>query len=114
MALANLANVPADPNTLAEWSFSHMDHHRQIADRIKSVYGIDVPVYPLDPVDLSQSGTSDQLYQHQEMHSAYEAVLSILGNDLTDVNWQDEAQRSDWIFLNFSSHQQAGQILGIG
>lgn len=112
MALANIANVPGDNRSMAEWSFAHADHHRQITDRIKVLFNIDIPFFPIDPINIEEG--TDQGYQHQEMHSAMDAVLSIAGNDLTDVDWKDEGQRSSWIWLNFIEHQQASKILGIG
>lgn len=112
MAIANLANVPADDRTFAQWSFAHAAHHRDINNAILAQAGVRLQLFPLDPVDPENPGP--WLDQHQELHNAQNAVLGIAGNDLLDVDWRNKGQREAWIFLNFSEHQRAGQILEIG
>lgn len=108
MSVASIANVPSDPESMLQWSFSHMAHHRDINRRILEVFHVQLPEFPLDPFDPVFMGD-----QHQTMHNNQNAVLSISGNDLLDVEWQDEAQKSVWIFLNFTEHLKAGNILGV-
>jgi hypothetical protein len=112
MALANLANVPGNWQTLQQWTFAHMDHHRQINDAIKVQHGQLLPIYPIDP--LTPLNMNSFLYQHQALHKAQNAVLKIDNLDLLGVDWNDEGQRATWIFQNFSEHRDAALALGVG
>lgn len=111
MGLAAIFNVPADQNSTDEWAFSHMAHHRDINRAIFEKFGVEVPEFDLDPFNPNDTGTFG--YQHQQMHNIQNAILGISGNDLVDVSWQDEEQRSQWIDLNAREHLQANAILGV-
>lgn len=109
--IANLANIPGDPRSLAHWSFTNMAHHRDINREIYRVYEIALPEYILDPF-LPQA-SDNFLYAHQIMHNNMNAVLGISGYNLRDVDWNDEGQLASWISLHFNEHYQANQILGV-
>lgn len=66
--LANLYNVPGTDEERAQWSFSHMAHHRDINARIYLLVKVALPEYILDPVDVNNVGQWE--YQHQLMHDA--------------------------------------------
>jgi hypothetical protein len=111
MGVASLANIPDTTEALASWSFNHMAHHRDINRVIFQLHNIALPEYPLDPFNpYDESVFPDQ---HQAMHNAQNAILQIDGNDLTGVNWSDPGQRAAWIWLNFTEHKQASDILGV-
>lgn len=111
MGLASIANVPDDQNTTDEWAFSHMAHHRDIIRVLNEKHNIILPEYSLDPIDPNDFGLWG--YQHQIMHNQMNAVLGIAGQDLVDVSWKDQEQRSVWIDLNFTEHLKANAILGV-
>lgn len=111
MGLALVENVPESPETLAEWSFSHMAHHRDVNRAIYQKYGYALPEYVLDPFDPRNPGT--WLYQHQIMHQNNDAILGISGYNLLEVDWGDPGQREVWINLNFNEHFQWNQDLGV-
>ena len=111
MSIALISTVPTNPTLFQEWSFSHMVHHRDIIRRIREVYGNILPEYIIDPVNLNDAEST--LYNHQTMHNNQNAVLGIDGNDLLEVDFRDVEQLAAWVFLNYSEHQQANQILGI-
>lgn len=111
MSLALLSTDPVTPTLFTEWSFSHMAHHQDIARRIYELYGRALPLFVIDPVDPRDPEA--MLQNHQTMHNNQNAVLGIDGNDLLSVDFGDREQRAAWIFLNFSEHQQANQILGV-
>ena len=112
MAIANIANIPENWETLQEWSFAHMAHHRDLNAYILRTKGINLPLYPIDPMNPDDMGTFG--YQHQVMHNNQNSVLGIDGQDLLDVDWSDQTQRATWIFLNMNEHLQASQITGVG
>lgn len=110
--IANLFNVPTTDAERAQWSFSHMAHHRDINLRIYTLIKVALPEYILDPVDPNDMETWE--YQHQLMHDNQNQLLGIQGQDLTGVDWKDQRLLSAWIFLNSSEHFQASNILEIG
>jgi hypothetical protein len=102
MAVADLFNVPETGAQMAQWSFIHMAHHREINAAILESHGVALPEYILDPISLADPQAF--LNQHQTMHNNTDAVLGISGYDLTDVDWSDPGNRSGWIFLNATLH----------
>lgn len=112
MAVANLANVPTTDAEMAAWSFSHMAHHRDLADYVLQKYGIMLTVYLLDPINTTDA--EGFLYQHQTMHNDVDAVLGLDGYDLLGVDWQNLEEREAWIRLNFQSHYAEAEASGVG
>lgn len=111
MGLANIFNVPEGDHATNEWAFSHAAHHRDINRVIFEKFGAVIPDFILDPFDPNDTGTFG--YQHQQMHNLQNAILGISGNDLLDVNWQNEEERSSWVDINAREHLQANAILGV-
>ena len=109
--LANLYNVPTSDSERAQWSFSHMAHHRDINAKIYLLLKIALPEYILDPVNLDDTGTWED--QHQLMHDTQNQLLGINGQDLTGIDWKNQNLLAAWIFLNASEHFQASEILEI-
>lgn len=110
--LADLANVPSTDEERAQWSFAHMAHHRDIAQRIYSLVKIALPEYILDPVDPNDVGQWE--YQHQLMHDDQNELLGIAGQDLTGIDWKNSNELAAWVQLNFNEHYQASAILEVG
>lgn len=112
MSLAAIFNVPVDRETLAQWSFAHAAHHRDIIRVIYEISGIALPEYLLDPFD--PAGKTNWEYTHQVMHTQMNAILGVAGNDLLSLDWADENKRAAWVLLCASEHRQVGDILGLG
>jgi hypothetical protein len=110
--IASLANVPVSDQERSDWAFAHMAHHRDINAQIYDLVKIALPEYILDPIDANDIGTWE--YQHQLMHDAQNELLGVQGQDLTGVDWKNQNVLAGWVFLNFSEHYQASQILLIG
>lgn len=111
MGLADIANIPSSPESMAVWAFAHMAHHRDINRVIFQNTGNRLAEFPLDQFNPNDMGV--WIYQHQEMHNNQNAVLAIAGNDLTDVDWNSKGELATWIVLNFNEHYQAGNKLGV-
>lgn len=109
--LANLANIPRDEKSLTEWANSHMAHHRDIIRRIYETQRLVLAEYVLLPIN--PENPADWADQHQIMHNEMNAALSLQGNDLTAIDWNDQGVESSWIWLNFIEHQAAGTKLGV-
>lgn len=111
MGLANLANVPRSPEEVSVFAFSNQDEHFKAAAALGRTKGLNLPLYPVDPIPFADIGVWAQ--NHQQMHNAVNAALGTAGADLTGVNFQDEAQLAAWISLHFAEHQAWQQILGM-
>lgn len=111
MALAEIRGVPDSPEDIASWSFSHLAHHRDINRVILSTYQIRIDEYSLDPFD--PDNMNQWLDLHQQMHNEQNKALGIAGYNLSEVNWEDEQQRSQWIWANSDEHFRASKILGV-
>ena len=110
--VAGLANVPGNPQELAEWSFAHMAHHQDIIRVIYQITKQALPVYILDPVDIENSQVWAD--QHQQMHTAMDAILGISGFNLDDWDWKNQSTLAGNVYNNFVEHLQAANILEIG
>lgn len=111
-AIAALYNVPSTMSELNSWAFAHAAHHRDINRAIYQLTGTVLTEDILDPINPNEIGV--WLYQHQQMHDQFEAVLGIAGYDLLDVDWQNPDELGGWILLHATPHQQAANILKIG
>lgn len=85
---------------------------RNVNQAVLTQKGVTLPEYALDPIPLDSPGV--WLYQGQIWHNERNAVLSIDGQDLTDVDLNDPEQVAAWVGLVFLEEYQAGQILGLG
>jgi len=110
MGLAGIFNVPGTPNEFASWATDHAAHHHDVDRRILETKQIQIPQFVLDPINPIDLGV--WIYQHQALHTAENAALSLSGFDLTDVDWRDKGQFSGWIFLNAVEHRAFSNALG--
>lgn len=111
--IAALLNVPADKESLMNWSFAHSDQHRKIEQAVFIKYGVALAPFILDPMPAEL--TSGDMQNWQQIHAAstsdYESLLNIGGHDLSSVDFSKQDQVAAWIRLHFDSHQQALQKL---
>lgn len=112
MPVASIFNIPESPESLAQWSFPHMDHHRNLNNYLEQKFTVQLPLYPLDPVNPNDMST--WLYQHQQLHTLQNQLLNINGQNLLEVDWNDPTQRAEWVFLNATEHQKAALATGVG
>ncbi len=111
-AIASLYNIPSSNFNRSQWAFAHAAHHRDINRRIYELVKIALPEYLLDPINPDEMGTWE--YQHQLMHDNQNALLNIVGFDLTGLDWKKQNELAGWIYLNGEEHRQAADILEIG
>lgn len=110
MPLANLLNIPIDPEGWSYFSFSNQDEHRQIAAGLLAK-GVRIQDYELDPIPLQNTGP--WLYIHQASHNEFTQALGISGSDFTSVNLSDAGQVASWVRLHFQEHIEAARKLGL-
>ena len=114
MGLAAIYNVPDDARSLAHFAFINRMSHQSIAAAIfTQTNGANIPLPVLDPIPLGNA-LRTWLVQHQQTHNQQNAILGILGNDLTDVDFTKPEQVSAWIKLHADEHTQAHNILSLG
>lgn len=111
MSLPTLFNLPTDETSLAYFSFANADEHNRIVTAIFASTGQTLPTYVLDPVPTFD--IQNWLRRHQDIHNQQNLILSIAGNDLSDVDFKNKEQLEAWIQLHAQEHYLASQRLGI-
>ncbi len=111
MAVSSLINVPKTLREWDSWSFNHKVQHDNINRAILSKKNKVLTSYILDPIN--QTVPDVFLQNNSQMHIDICSLLNIEGSDLTDVNWQDEKQINNWIYLHWLEHSNFNIALGI-
>ena len=113
MSLETIWLPPIDEQSSAVFAFSHMDEHVKIANAIFAKYGVNVQLYPLDPMPpLDNRGLWGN--QHQAMHNDADAVLGLAsGPDLTSLDWNNHEEVAVWSQLHVPRHLLYAQTLGL-
>lgn len=112
MSLATIYNSPHGEYDRLVWSFSNSDHHLQVIDSIASTRNTLLARYLIDPIPPGRDLQS-WLRTHQTMHNDVNSVLSVQGNDLTELDFNNAAELEGWVFLHASEHRQWANILGV-
>ena len=108
MSLANLANL--SEASLREWEFFNAAQHEEIVARVASIYGVQLPSYPLYYIPGDYQLWEEQ---HQEAHNNFCSLLGIAGNDYSILDLKNPATLQVWTDLHLDEHRQANVILGI-
>lgn len=95
------------------WARAHRESHALILYtlRTRAENPIDLPDYPLEPLEESTMG--DFLQRNQRMHVDFNGVLQLDNVDLSSVDFSDPAQLETWTWLHFLSHRNAEAALGV-
>ena len=94
------------------WAFNHWQDHVSIVNAIKAQKGLQLQMFPIYPV--VPGSEYDWLLMHQELHFAFDGILSIPSYNLVTVSPFDAKQRSQFLYFNFMEHLAAAKALGIG
>lgn len=115
MSLAQVLLPAPVPTGMEEWAHAHMQHHVAIITAMRQARGFELPLRQIFPVNWDDPvSISIFLREHQQMHNDFGIILGIQGNDLTNVDFQDQDQRESWFFLNLTQHRSAAEALGQG
>jgi hypothetical protein len=112
MSLAALDYPSPEPKGLEEWFFANLDSHQRIIFGAKQSLKVVLPLYQIYPVNMKDLPNWANL--HQQQHNDMNAVLGLTSNDLTDVDFNDDRQRTAFYFLHLQEHRSALQSLGLG
>ena len=112
MTVANLYNVFTEATGKDQFSFSNASLHALQNQAIFVGTGRELSSYVLDPIPTGEN-LVNWLEAHQDIHNQVNAILGIAGNDLTDVDFNNQEQVAAWVWLHAEEHRQAVQKLGI-
>lgn len=90
------------------WRLSHGVAHETIYTSVLSVGAV------LDHFPQFEIGAKDTLLTHYIEHQRIHSFLGLADlPDLSDVDFEDEGQFSDWHFLHAAAHEQIELSLGL-
>jgi hypothetical protein len=114
MSLDAIWLPPTDAWSSAIFSFSNQDEHVKAADAVFKKYGVNLQLYPLDPMPPVDSGARQSWAEnHQAMHNDLDSVLGLAdGPDLSSIDWNDQEQLKVWVELHSPRHMIYAQVLG--
>jgi hypothetical protein len=112
MGLPNIYSKPQSDEEWQAWAWNHATNHYDIATAIGRQKGVNLQIFPLDPLDFDNIGNWN--YQHQIMHSQANAVLGTSGFDLLSLDWDNPDEIAVWFRLNGSEHQRLAALVGVG
>ena len=111
MPSSGLLNVPRTQAEWDGWSFNHALEHQKIIQAIQAQTNVNLIQYQLDPINFNS--ITEWLEWHQQTHLDMDGVLGLQSNDLQDVKLDDEKNRESFIYLNWTEHFAANQVLGV-
>jgi hypothetical protein len=109
--LAYTLGIPDTDKGFKEWLTWHYNDHLAIHAAVQAQYGYNTNISILDPLDPNDITT--WLDNHQNMHNDFNGVLGTQGQDLSDVDFKNQSQRTQWLFLNFEEHRAAHLALAL-
>lgn len=112
MALASIFNLQwNEPANRARFSFNNWMEHQKIQEEIFRKHGIDLPLFPIDPIP--NYDLLSWAFRHQSMHSAANVILGLQGFDLTGVDFRKPEEVTVWTENHAREHMAINQALGI-
>lgn len=109
--LPQLVAIARDDVDANAWAYAHYQDHIEIKQALQTKKNLNVQIQEID--EINWDDFYGYLERHQLMHNDFNGILRLEGNDLTSVDFQNYAQRQQWLWLNFREHQIARQALGI-
>lgn len=109
MGLANLYRPPEDG--WDDFWFNNWIDHQDIAQAITKQNNVSMTIYVIDP--WSDASADGILERHQQYHNDMNSALGLAGQDLSDLNLEDETKVKAWQWIHYLEHQAAHQALGI-
>lgn len=111
MGISSLINVPKSLNEWNTWSFNHKIQHDAISKAILAQKSKTLNSYILDPINKDAPDVF--LENNSQTHIDICNILNVEGSDLSAVNWQDEQQLENWIYLHWQEHSTFNSTLKI-
>lgn len=109
--LAALLNFGLDDEHRLLFSVHNMESHRRIAVALASQYGVNFPLFPLDPMPAENQGP--WLEQHQELHNVFSQILGLQSNNFNVSGFKSSEEVEAFAQQHFQNHFDAHQALRI-
>lgn len=109
--LASLLNMDQGEGGLEVWLFDHARDHDILITAAQKATGINYQRYILGAV--FGKNMQDWLLDHQKAHDDLVSATGVIGNDLQDVDFNDEKQRAAWLQLDWQEHNAFHEALGV-
>ena len=106
-----LLNVPTTDNDWMIWGLHHRISHDGIRQAILAQKNIATNAYVLEPI--FQVEIKSWLQRNAQAHIEQTQAIGVVGHDITDVDFNDEAAKVSWISVHWQEHQDMEQALGI-
>ena len=110
--LVALFNTPKNADDWSVWSWHNANDHLEIRQAIaaqKKTNLTDYQVYPIFEGDVPGF-----LQRHSQLHIEMLGALGLQGEDLLDVDFNDESQKEAWMNLHVRDHIAARAALQSG
>jgi hypothetical protein len=106
-----LGDVPfGDEEAFKVFLGDHLLCHQGLSAEIERLFGVAPESYPLGDT----SGDSDWLLNHYRMHLSLQSIIGLTGlSDLSDVDFDDEQQFTDWMLIHSTEHQNLNLVLNL-
>lgn len=111
MSIASLINVPKTLQEWNSWSFTHKIQHDNIARAVLMQKNKTLTSYILDPINPEVPEVF--LNSNSQLHIDTCSLLNVAGSDLTSVNWENEEELTNWIYLHWQEHTSFNSALGL-
>lgn len=111
MGISSLLNVPKTLDEWNSWSLNHKIQHDNINRAVLAKKNTTLATYILDPIN--QQVPDVFLQNNAQIHLDVCALLKVEGSDLSSVNWKDERELGNWIYLHWQEHSSFNTTLGI-
>lgn len=111
MGLPTVLYPPPDERGFDTWFFDNHAQHVSI-NQAAAKQNLQIGSYLIYPATLAS--ITDFLEQHQRWHNDMNAALGIAGNDLSQVDFNNDKEKDAWMFLHYQEHLAAVTKLGGG
>lgn len=109
-----LFDVPNDNRGWDTFQLQHHEDHLEIIGKIQKQFNVQLVIRPLYPINMAdKQAVLNWLDLHQQTHNDMDAVLGVVGNDLSSVDFDKPNEVKAWLWLNAQEHQNVRQKLGI-
>ena len=106
-----IVEPPSDERGFDSWAYAHAIDHLEIITAITRTQGVTLPQYPLWPVNVKD--IDGWLEQHERAHNDMNQIMQTPGNDLSSVDFKNNAQAKAWFWIQYGEHQNVRQKLAI-
>lgn len=108
--LVDLLSPPKTPEEWEHYDIAHRKSHEALiaAAQANGVSLIEYVLSPITNIDLVGF-----LQRNQQSHLQLDALAGVQSIDLQDVDFSNESQVQEWVFLHWQDHFNLEQFFGV-